>query len=223
MNPGFRNDVKKTALTFLQRACLLVLLCAAGSAGAQNQSLKLDGKGSYVELPPNIFKDLTQCTVEVWVKWDAFENYSRVCEFGASWQSMCLFNERATSNLRFNFYPQNAKFKSAWQHTITATNLLRTNEWIHVAAVTGPGGMLLYANGRLVGQHTNTASFADLKAFQTNYLGHGMSGVPTDRDFRGEIDEVRIWNHRRTVAQIRENMFKQLSGKEQGLAHLWNF
>ncbi len=35
-----------------------------------NRVLDLDGNGSYVELPPNIFNDLDEATVEAWVRWD---------------------------------------------------------------------------------------------------------------------------------------------------------
>ena len=33
-----------------------------------NRVLELDGTNSYVELPPNIFNDLTEATVEGWVE-----------------------------------------------------------------------------------------------------------------------------------------------------------
>src|SRR5262249_24409856 len=79
-----------------------VLAAAQDSVAAQaskltppavaNHVLDLDGDGSYVELPPNIFANLTQATVEVWAKWDAFQNHSRVFEFGAAMHSMCLMN-----------------------------------------------------------------------------------------------------------------------------------
>ena len=202
---------------------ILALVLASNMASAQNQVLKLDGNGSYVELPPNIFKELTQATVEVWAKWDAFRSYSRIFEFGAGWQSMNLINHERTADLRLNLYAKHAQADPSARHQIRVPGILRTNEWIHLAALSGPRGMKLFVNGVLVGQHTNGASFADIEAFQTNYLGRGLTGNPTDRDFRGEIDELRVWDHRRTTAQIRENMFKRLTGKEEGLTHLWNF
>jgi len=202
---------------------LLAVLLFANICSAQNKALKLDGRGSYVELPPNIFRDLTQATVEVWAKWERFQNYSRVFEFGGPWQSMSLFNHADKPDLRFNLYPSFAKTDPSAQNVIRIPGVLHSNEWIHLAAVTGPGGMELYANGRLIGQHTNIASFADLKVFQTNLIGRGLTGNRNDRDFQGEIDELRVWNHRRSAAQIRANMFKRLSGKEDGLVHLWNF
>ncbi|HWN95828.1 MAG TPA: LamG domain-containing protein, partial [Methylomirabilota bacterium] len=189
---------------------VLALALAGGVASAQNKALKLDGRGSYVELPPNIFADLTQGTVEVWAKWDEFRSYSRIFEAGAAWQAMSLINHEKTADLRFNIYQQHTQTNPALRHYIRATGLLRTNEWIHLAAISGPLGMKLYANGVLVGKHTNIASFADIKVFQTNILGRGLVRNPTDQDFRGELDELRVWDHRRNTAQIRENMFRRL-------------
>ena len=84
----------------ISRALLLalVLVLAALNVSAQttavtNRALKLDGQGSYVELPPDIFHDLTQATVEAWVKWKEFAWYSRVFEFGAGYQSVSVFNQ----------------------------------------------------------------------------------------------------------------------------------
>jgi hypothetical protein len=259
--------LRTTFFLWLQSLLALALpLLLATPAAAQNQALKLDGNGSYVELPNELFKDLTQATVEVWVKWDSRPNYARVFEFGAPWQSVSVFLDKTTPSLRFNIYPRDTRRDPSAHFTITATNLIRTNEWMHLAAVSGPGGMLLYANGQLIGQHTNTASFASIFGRQsstlaggdspaaaeatasaqdrnrayvpdnggkripargglhlTNYLGRGLSGATTDRDFCGELDEVRVWSQRRSLSQIRENMFKRLSGREEGLVHLWNF
>lgn len=202
---------------------LLLLACGAASSPAENQALKLDGRGDYLELPVKQLPDLTQATVEVWVKWDSLRTYSRVFECGASWRSVSIFNQGTTPDLRFNIYPRFAKQDKSAQNIIWSTNSIRTNEWMHLAAVSGPGGMLLYLNGRLVGQHTNAASFSKVAAGAVFYFGRGLSGNPRDEDFQGEMDEIRIWNHRRSVAQIREGMFKRLAGNEAGLVHLWNF
>jgi Concanavalin A-like lectin/glucanases superfamily len=54
-----------------------------------------------------------------------------------------------------------------------------------------------------------------------NYLG--KSNWSADSTFRGQMTEVRVWAVARTENQIRENVFKQLRGKEPGLVGLWNF
>lgn len=202
---------------------VLLTLMLTSTAVAQNRALKLDGKGSYVELPPDIFTALTQATVEVWAKWAEFGAYSRVFEFGAGYQSVSLFNHLNSADLRFNIYPRYARNDPGSMFTARANGLLRTNEWMHLAAVSGAGGMKLYANGRLVAQHTNTTTFADIDVTFTNLLGRGLAKGPLDQDFRGEMDEVRVWDHARSLDQIRDAMFKRLTGKEEGLKHLWNF
>ena len=144
---------------------------------ATNRVLELDGDGAYVVLPPNIFTNLNEATVEVWAKWDSFQAVSRIFEFGAGYQSMSLFNHAETTDLRFNIYPDFAQPGSPSQHIIRVNDLLRTSEWIHLAAISGRGGMKLYANGVLVGEHTNAASFADIKVSQTNYFGRGLARI----------------------------------------------
>jgi hypothetical protein len=195
----------------------------ACSSFAQNKVLKLDGTNSYVELPQNIFTNLTEATVEVWAKWDAFRAYSRVFEFGAGYQSMSMFNHDRTRDLRFNLYPVSARSNTALQYVVRVNDLLELHEWIHLAVVSGPGGMKLYANGVLVGEHPNEASFADIKVSHTNLFGRGLARNPNDQDFRGQLDEIRVWDHRRTETQIRESISKQLTGREKGLVALWNF
>lgn len=209
-------------------ACLLLFLSVSAPLHAQrtatNRVLELDGNGSYVVLPPNIFTNLTEATVEVWAKWDSFLPNSRIFEFGAPLQSMILFNFRVKPDLRFDL-PQDASGSTSAQNIIGVNDLLRAKEWIHLAAVSGPGGMKLYANGVLVGENAaNAASFADMKVSQTNFLGRGLAPqYPANQYLHGQMDEIRVWNHRRTEEQIRESMFKPLTGAEPGLAGLWNF
>ncbi|MFO1513905.1 MAG: LamG domain-containing protein [Verrucomicrobiota bacterium] len=182
---------------------MLVSMLAVVSSPAQNRVLELDGNGSYVELPNNIFQNLTEATVEVWAKWDRFGSYSRVFEFGASWQAMSVFNQGTSSDLRFNLYSQRAQNNPALMYSARANNALRLGEWIHIAAVSGPGGMKLYLNGGLVASHTNEACLASIKTEQLNLFGRGLVRNPDDRDFLGQMDEVRVWNYRRSESQIR--------------------
>ena len=202
---------------------LLVAFSFLNVQAVPNKVLELDGNGSYVTLPPNIFSNLSQATVEVWAKWEGFYTYSRIYEFGAGYHSMALFNHERSPDVRFNLYPQYAKGDRTLMHTIRATNVLKSNDWVHLATVAGPGGMKLYVNGVLAGEHTNAACLADIKTYQTNVLGRGLAREPDNRDFAGQIDEVRVWRTRRTEAQIRANMHQRLTGSESGLAALWNF
>ncbi|HSU54797.1 MAG TPA: LamG-like jellyroll fold domain-containing protein, partial [Candidatus Dormibacteraeota bacterium] len=145
-------------------------------------------------------------------------------EFGAKMQSMCLMNHATTPDLRFNLYPQYAQpIAPNLRPQVRVNGLLQTNQWIHIAAVSGPGGMKLYANGELVGQGTNKASFADIKVSQTNWLGRGLTANAQDQDFRGQLHELRVWEVQRTPEEIRDNIARRLTGNEAGLVALWRF
>ena len=102
---------------------------------------------------------------------------------------------------------------------VNVPNLIRTNEWCHIAAVTGPQGVQLYFNGGLLATDPYPGSFASLKGDAHNYLGRSNWKDPPyrDEDFDGQIGEVRVWKLARTAAQIHETMFQQLTGKEAGL------
>ncbi len=67
---------------------LLLGVFLASPCGAANRVLELDGKGSYVELPPRIFDSLEEATVEAWVQWGDFPYYAQWYGYGsgADWQ-----------------------------------------------------------------------------------------------------------------------------------------
>src|SRR4030095_6924698 len=107
--------------------------------------------------------------------------------------------------------------------TAKVENALRAGEWTHVAGVAGSGGMKLYVNGVLAGTNPYTGCFKTLGAGNASRLGQTVTAGVDDTPFDGELAEVRVWKTARSVEQIRDNMAKPLSGKEEGLAALWNF
>ena len=184
---------------------------------ATNHVLELDG--GYVELPPNIFNDLTQATVEAWVRWDDFSGeFKRVFNYGDALRDFSITSLINAPSLWFVVGDAQQQL-----HQILIPNLLRAQQWCHVAAVSGPGGMKLYLNGALAGTTNYTGSFAGLKNGNHFYLGQTVTTSDPPTNFKGAIDEVRVWNVARTGEQIRDTMFQRLTGKEPGLAALWNF
>jgi len=182
-----------------------------------NRVLDLDGNGSYVELPPHIFDELTEATVEVWVKWNDLHYTMDVFDFGRDSREFLVVT-RQYGEVQFKFNHETGR------SYVSVANILRTNEWCHLAAVSGSEGMKFYFNGILLGTHPYQGSFAALKSGEENFIGRdNAKGWGNFSTFRGQLDEIRVWRAARTEAQIRENMFKPLSGTEPGLFGLWNF
>ncbi len=216
-------------------AALLLLLSVWGlraQVAANNQSqttnnepksnrvLELDGKGSYVELPPNIFNDLDEATVEAWVRWDDFSGQAkRVFDYGNGLRDLSVATWWGSPDLWFaKRDPQ-----SRVLHSIHVPGILRAQQWFHVAAVSGRDGMRLYLNGTLVGTNDHAGSFSSLGNGDHCYLGQTVTTNDPPTNFKGAIDEVRVWKVARTGEQIRQRMFESLTGTESGLVGLWNF
>ncbi len=204
---------------------LLLLLSVVqihAQLAATNRVLELDGNGSYVELPPDMFNDFTEATVEAWVKWGSFRRKSRVFDFGEAFQNMDVQNRELNPNLRFEISDTPGTTHTTFLET---GNSLLTNQWFHIAAVSGPAGMRLYLNGHLLGTNDYPGSFAAIKSGKRNLLGRSnwREMFSSDEDFHGQMDEVRVWKVARNQEQVRETMFGALTGGEPGLVGLWNF
>jgi hypothetical protein len=94
-----------------------------------------------------------------------------------------------------------------------------SNEWIHLAFITGSAGQRLFLNGVLMKTNSLNGSFAASPKGSLHFLGRAPGG----EELRGQIDEFRVWDVGRTEWQIRENMIKRMVGNEPGLVGLWNF
>ena len=112
------------------------------SQAATNHVLELDGNGSYVELPPNIFNDLTEATVEAWVKWRS--DWARIFSYGEYLHDTGI---DATGNGTLRFFLQDWR---EHEKNVTVPGVVKANEWYHIAAVTGKGGMKIYFDGALI-------------------------------------------------------------------------
>jgi len=201
------------------RFCLFVplIFIFAVAAHAQNQVLQLNGQGDYVQLPSNVFNNLDNATVEAWVKWERFGRFPQPFGFGAidKLQVMAVNNYEGNPHLQFFIYAQGKLY------LIRINNILRLDEWCHIAAVSGKDGMKLYLNGVLIGENKYTGSFSAINSGEQNAFG--KSNWSVNDYFKGQLDEIRIWKVARTQKQIQTTMFQKLTGNEANLVGLWNF
>ncbi len=184
--------------------------------------LELDGTGGYVELPPHIFNDLDEATVEAWVRWDDFSGTGkRLFNYGDAMRDMSLYSGYGSTRLAFVVAGPTGTLADL--RDVNADGFLRPQQWVHVAGVSGKDGMKLYLDGALVGTNAYTGSFSAFKNGALNYLGQRVTTNEPPTNFKGALDEVRVWRVARSVEQIRQTMLQRLTGREEGLAALWNF
>lgn len=183
---------------------------------AQNKVLELDGVDDYLEIPVGQFKNIDNATIEMWAWWDDFQYFSQLIAFWGKHGGIGVNNEGIYPNLQFYNVVENKL------SLIRHEKCLRTKQWYHLAFVFGKKGMKLYINGILTGQNKSEAGFSSFVSNETVfYIGKTIN--PANRSFKGRIDEVRIWNTRRTKEQINQFMFKKPSGTQKDIVAQYSF
>ena len=91
---------------------------------------------------------------------------------------------------------------------------LTSGIWYHVVGVRNGTTMILYLNGKSVATSTISSNSISVNSGSLD-IGYFPS---YGQYFDGQIDEVRIWNDARTEAEIKANMYSELSGLENNLA-----
>ena len=202
-------------------AYLMVILWIPPLSRAQstpNHVLQMTGSEPGARIQDDVLNGLQSCTIEAWIKWDDFNQFSQPWSFGNTVNCIGINVFRSTSNLQLFTYEGNGTVNVARVH-----NAIKLHQWYHIAAVVAPDfGLQLYVNGVLAAENPNTTSEPQLIA-GSGPAWLGVSPWETNGRFNGALDELRVWNHARTQQQIQEGMKVPTSGLEAGLKCFWNF
>src|SRR5215470_8273210 len=128
--------------------CLMPLAGAAPlqaqprSSVATNHVLELDGTNSYVQLPDNVFHEFTEGTVEAWIYPNHWDDLQRFFSFGEYEHDMGV-GRPGNANSALLFFISAIQVGGS-KSQLRAEKPLPARKWLHLAAVSGPGGMELY-------------------------------------------------------------------------------
>ena len=97
--------------------------------------------------------------------------------------------------------------------------------WSHIAATYDGANAQIYLNGTLVESGSGLPGGAIDYGSNTNdfYFSKYVDGGGSDQFYKGNIDEVRLWNVLRNEAEIQSTMNDSLTGNEAELLGYWNF
>ncbi|GEM_PF-1397412 len=199
---------KNTSTTLRVKQTLLV-----------ENALAFDGADDYVDLGAiPATAGLSQgFTYTGWVRWNTFNNYSRLLDIGnGEWSNNIVLANLSNNN---RLYIESLNYGGA-ELRVETGNVLTPGRWTHVAAtVSGAGEARVYIDGVLA-----ASGIVHIPASTDRvncYLGR--SNWVDDAYFNGSMDEVSLWNRALSQAEVVSGMWNGFTGAEPGLLAYYKF
>lgn len=186
-----------------------------------NYALELDGATTFVEIPSVPAQQPAQLTVEVKVRFDTVYEGSHPFISEAhedQWNAASGFSlkyELGRIHWRLARAPNLA---SAFTRAFSPV----ANRWYHLSCTFDGQTARVFVDGVLL--HEEAQAFSISYGNRGIRIGYSLNSLfhgPVY--FKGQIDEVRLWNHARPEEQIVSLMRQPLTGNEVGLVGYWNF
>ena len=202
---------------------MAVLLVQISSVMAQKPgsltAVDFDGTDDYVSVPDQTaLNPTTKITVEAWIKADEFAktNFgnSILCKHGWSTGNKGFVLRCGDGKANFNI----ANASGAWVEAVSAS-ILKTGNWYHIAGVFNGDSVLVYINGNLEGATAYSGAMSPSTGLAAK-IGDIAYTAQGNRYFKGQIDEVRVWNTALSKANIRNWMCRKVSASHPDFTNL---
>jgi len=179
---------------------------------------RFNSSGDYIQIPHDASLAPPQLTVEFWFKINAAGDTTL-------YNQQVILDKRGNGSPGYILYLTGDHYPLRLDATLNPRDIffsgvIYPNRWYHLAVTQDTDSVRSYLNGRLRRSDQNNYS-----ANTTTPLRIGeFLGYPDDIcSFRGEIDELRIWNYARSLEEIETTMYETMNGNEPGLAGYWDF
>lgn len=185
-------------------SCWQQQIILEGDTVGAGLSIMTDGINDYIDAGTGYIPDETSnYTLEAWFKTTLSDTNQVVLSFSA-----------AGADNNYNVVKIRKDNRLVWEtgnngsvYSKLTGPVIEADLWNHVALVKNGVRYTLYLNGMKVADNSFNLSQAHRDRFTIAAL---YSGGNSSSHFRGEIDEVRLWNAARTVDEIRDFMCKKV-------------
>ena len=165
--------------------------------GKYGKALQFNGQDNYVEVPSSDSLEIDEnVTIAAWINWiDAGDVWICILANGQQngpWENYGLFINRDSRFLYFTLSLDGAHVPQQ-----TPNNITVPNEWVHVCATWDGSAARIYVNAEMKLEIAKAGTL--FSPGLPLRIGH-RNGSP--HYFNGTIDEVRIYNHALTEAEI---------------------
>jgi len=174
-------------------------------AGQLDGGLGLDGANDYVQLPiGDLINTLESTTFAVWVNWagSSTGSWQRILDFGSgtSIYAFLAANRSGTQSPRFAM-----RSATVGEQIVTAPAALGTG-WHHLAVAIDSAAMnmTLFLDGTAVASGTTTILPKSMGVTTQNWIAR--SQYPADAYYKGNVDELRIYDRALTQDEVANAM-----------------
>lgn len=203
------NHTKHTLSIITLFLILIGITSNVMAVTAKDYALYFSEDGQGVQVPDSDSLDVTgPLTIEAWVYanpgiYDAYYNFIVSKHMNGTGYVLHTFGWDKESKI--------IQFDNSF--------VLPAKQWIYIAYVWNEGVDTLYINGVLVAEsfHENTPISNEFDLF----IGNSPFGG--ELNWKGFIDEVRIWSVPRTQEEIYKDMYAKSSINQTGLVAYWDF
>lgn len=162
--------------------------------------------GSFVQLPTlgEIWQE--GFTVTAWVKFTENRKFERIIDLGNGWGEddgvpITLSRNDTLNDLILTSWINSNPVTNREKGRLTAKDVIKNGEFQFVAATISPAGeMKIYIDGELVAEKAEGHGIVNVARTQ-NFIGHS-NYCEEDDDFRGVMDEVRLYKKNLPAEEI---------------------
>lgn len=194
------------------------LECAIDSIADKALSLSASNDLATIPAIPAL-KNAKGFTTTMWLKLDSIQfSFSQLL---SNWSSSVGFS------LGFSFqgYRKNTNMTFYWKNVpyqLTSPFNLPIGEWVHVALTVDTNKVTLYMNGEPWEYKNSNADFKNFDISSTPWeIGGGLPGQ--GGNYRGQIEELRIYNRPLTTEEIRKTIHLTEDNSNSALVAYYQF
>ena len=183
-------------------------LCISGD----NYSLSFDGVDDYLDIP-NLVDGSWGLTIEAWFKYENTDTWRWIYGGGSDWVDVGASVASGGNTIRYHFKTTDGSFDNG-----DGSIQLSPYRWYHFAMTYDGSFVKGYIDGQL---DFETTLSGPVTTSTSQMIGAGYTNA--GEFFKGNIDDVRIWNMPRTPSEIQDNMFDVDPASEIYLEGRWTF
>jgi hypothetical protein len=164
------------------------LVSGVRAEGLSMKGIYFDGNNDYAKTPGI---DLTDAiTISAWVKPQKLNQHGYIVTKYTSYLLQLYTNNRFKAGIWYN---------GNWIDLVTSTQNISLGKWYHVAFTYDKHNMIIYVDGEL----ENSVSYDKPMDHSNNDTNIGNREFDLTRDFKGVIDEVKIWDRALSADEVK--------------------